>query len=77
MPIKFISAYNGYWLTVVPQPTGTFVVDIVAVGGTDRAVGTQAYATVDGALASARLIIDRGILDGDASFTTSNSPLQG
>lgn len=55
--------HNGFALTIVPQQNGTYIVDIVPAGD-GRTISTQAHATAALALASARLIINRGVLDG-------------
>lgn len=60
-----VEVYKGFQLTVVEQPAGRFFVDITPIGGGGRTVATQAHGNASDALASARLIIDRGVLDGD------------
>ena len=64
MPTE-VEVYKGFQLTVVPLPNGTFCVEITPTGGTDRSVRTQAHREASGAIASARLTIDRGVIDND------------
>jgi hypothetical protein len=54
-----MKVYEGFQLTVIELPNGSFCVDIMPIGGVGRSVRTQAHRDASAALASARLTIDR------------------
>jgi hypothetical protein len=59
---RYEITYKGYRLTATQQPGGGFSVETVPVAGR-KPVQTTTFADPLDALASARLIIDRGVLD--------------